>query len=48
MSEYENEGCGDMAQELKDMRKERDAEIPMPKETTTDKLMSPGKGKVDG
>lgn len=31
-----------MAQDLKDARQVRDAEIPMPDMTTTEKLMSPG------
>lgn len=38
----------DMAQEIKDARKQMDSEIPMPNETTTDKLMRPGSAEVEG
>lgn len=47
MNDYPNDP-GDMAQELKDSRKERDAEIPMPEMTTTEKLMRPAKDQVEG
>jgi hypothetical protein len=44
----QNDGCHDMKTDLDEAIKNRDAEIPMPSETTTEKLMRPGSEEVEG
>jgi hypothetical protein len=47
-SEPTNDDSCSMSSDLKEARAERDAEQPMPSMTSTEELMKPGTGEVEG